>query len=99
MTKKHGIIKQWEVLTEATGVAEARLAGAILVEKVSIEVEIVAETGQCSKLLAATVEKSAKYLLGPQTANRFIAATVLRKWVGESLIPQDRKGLILEHQA
>ncbi len=40
---------------------------------------------RCLKPFAATAGRNAKYLSDPQTANRFIAAIVLRKWAEEGL--------------
>lgn len=55
------------------------------------------EREKCLQLHAATVEKNAKCLSDPQTANLFTAATVSKRWV-EDQIQEDRKGLSLEHQ-
>jgi hypothetical protein len=61
---------------------------------------VIEATGLCTKPLAATVEKSAKYLLDQQTASRFIAAIVLRKWEVEDRIRRALKETIseLQHQ-
>lgn len=57
--------------------------------EVLIGVEIGA-TGLCLRLFAATAAKNVKFLLGPQTANLFTAANVLKKWVmAEEVIPQE----------
>jgi hypothetical protein len=75
-----------ETITEAV-VSEAVLAGVetevvlgeedLLLVEAGVETEV---TGLCSTLPAAIVENLVRYLSGPQTANRFIAAIVLKKW-------------------
>jgi adenylyl- and sulfurtransferase ThiI len=42
-------------------------------------------TEKCFRLFAVTAEKNAKFLLSPQTVNRFIAAIVLKKWAEEAI--------------
>ena len=65
-------------LTVAADVAD-------LVEEDLRLVEIEAETVKCSRLSAQTAEKSVKFLLDPQTVNRFTAVIVLKKWVIEAI--------------
>ncbi len=79
--------KLWEILT---GVAEVDvlLAGEILEAKIVL----------CLKPLAVIVEMNAKYLLGQQAVNRFIAVTVLKEWATRGRILQGRKGLVSEPQ-
>jgi hypothetical protein len=68
-----------------------------LAEAEALIVAETVETGQCSKLFAVTAAKSAKFLLGPQTASLFTVVTVLKKWVmAEEVMPQDRKEMILD---
>jgi len=63
------------VLTAAeAGVVLADEAGGLL----SVRIEADA---RCLKQFAATAKKSARFLLDPQTVNRFIAVIVLKKWV------------------
>jgi len=97
----------WEILAEMTDQQEdivvvLAVVGEDLVDSQEedhlLEAEIVEATGQCLKLCAATVEKSVRCLLDQLTANRFIAATVLRKWEAGDQIREGRKGPILEHQ-
>jgi len=88
-TEKHDIMRLWEILTEMTGaetvVATSPGEGHLLAEteEVSTEAET-EETEPCIKLSAATAEKNAKYLSSQQAANRFTAATVLKKWAEEN---------------
>jgi hypothetical protein len=60
----------------------------------SIEVEI----DQCLRLLVAIAEKNVKCLSDQQTANRFTAVSVLKKWEAADLMLQDKKEAILEPQ-
>lgn len=79
----------WEILVEMTiGAADTvAVAEEVLVEaegRVLAEAEAstgvkAVETDQCLQLPVATVEKSVKCLLGLQTANRFIAVSVLKR--------------------
>lgn len=72
----------WEISTETTG-GQADSA-AVLAEAVDVADFPAAGTGatdKCLMLLAVTAERRARYPSGLQTASRFIAAIVLRKWV------------------
>ena len=64
--------------------AVAEAEEVLVVEDLLLEAdeEMTGEIAKCLMLLAATAERQPKYLSDPQTASRFIAAIVLRKWVG-----------------
>lgn len=61
------------------------MADVILLAETEVGVLIEAKTGKCTKLPVAIAENNVKCLLDQQTANRFIAATVLRIR-GEALV-------------
>ena len=77
--------------------AEAE-AVVVLAEEDLLLAELEVETAKCFQQSAVTAEKSARFLLDPQTASRFIAAIVLKKWVTEATDPRmTDPGLMTEH--
>ena len=88
------MMKLWEVLIEV-GQADSAADTNPVDDLLLVGTE--ARTDQCIKPSAAIAEKSAKSPLDQQTANRFIAQSVLRKWEEEEQI-RGRKDPILEGQ-
>lgn len=98
----------WEILTETTDPRVATGAAFLAAEEAFQEVDLpLAEaevltaeeteaTVKCLKPLAATAAKSAKFLLGLQTANLFIVVTVLKNWARAGKIAVEQIGPILD---
>jgi hypothetical protein len=74
------VVASIEVVTGADSEAEDLL---LVVDEADSADEMTGAHVRCLKLPAVTAEKIVKYLLGQQTASRFTAVIVSKRWVME----------------